>query len=52
MEVAFIFELLAGIVVVVAAVTLLRLARRTQQIPERILGITFLLMGVSYLLGD
>ena len=42
-------ELLAGIFFVVAAVPLLRLAGRTQQIPERILGIAFLLMGVSYL---
>jgi hypothetical protein len=49
MEAAFLLELLAGIFFIVAAVPLLRLARRTQQLPERILGITFLLMGVSYL---
>ena len=50
MEAAFILELLAGIFFVAAAVPLFRLAGRTQQVPERILGITFLLMGVSYLL--
>jgi hypothetical protein len=48
-DAAFILELLAGIFFVVAAVPLLRLAARTQQIPERILGIAFLLMGTSYL---
>jgi len=48
-EAAFILELIAGMFFIVAAVPLLRLAGRTQQIPERILGITFLLMGVSYL---
>jgi hypothetical protein len=48
-ETAFLLELLAGIFFVIAAVPLLRLAARTRQIPERILGITFLLMGVSYL---
>jgi hypothetical protein len=41
--------LLAGIFFVIAAVPLLFLAARNKQIPERILGITFLLMGVSYL---
>jgi len=46
-EAAFILELLAGIFFVVAAISLLFLAARNQQIPERILGITFLLMGVS-----
>jgi hypothetical protein len=49
MEAAFILELLAGIFFVIAAVPLLRLARRTQQVPERLLGVAFLLMGVSYL---
>jgi len=49
MEAAFILELLAGIFFVIASVPLLRLAHQTQQLPERILGITFLLMGVSYL---
>jgi hypothetical protein len=48
-DVAFLLELLAGVFFVIAAVPLLRLARRTQQAPERILGFTFLLMGVSYL---
>ena len=48
-EAAFILELLAGIFFVLFAIPLLRLAVRNQQIPERILGITFLLMGVSYL---
>ena len=46
---AFILELLAGIFFAIAAVPLLLLAARNQQVPERILGITFLLMGVSYL---
>ena len=49
MSAAFILELLAGIFFVIAAVPLLLLASRNQQAPERILGITFLLMGVSYL---
>ena len=49
MEAAFILEFLAGIFFVIASVPLLRLAQRTEQVPERILGITFLLMGVSYL---
>jgi hypothetical protein len=48
-EAAFILELLAGIFFILAAVPLLRLAARNQHLPERILGITFLLMGVSYL---
>jgi hypothetical protein len=48
-EAAFILELLAGIFFVIAAVPLLFLAARNQQVPERILGITFSLMGVSYL---
>ncbi|MBW2495410.1 MAG: hypothetical protein JRE43_11710 [Deltaproteobacteria bacterium] len=48
-EAAFILELLAGIFFVIAAVPLLLLAARNRQIPERILGIAFLLMGVSYL---
>ncbi len=48
-EAAFIIELLAGIFFVLFAMPLLRLAARNQHLPERILGITFLLMGVSYL---
>ena len=44
-DAAFILELLAGIFFVLAAIPLLRLAARNQQLPERILGITFLLMG-------
>jgi len=48
-DAAFILELLAGVFFVVAGLPLLRLARKSQQIPERMLGITFLLMGVSYL---
>jgi hypothetical protein len=48
-EAAFFLELLAGIFFVIAAVPLLRLAHRTRQVPERILGFTFLLMGASYL---
>jgi hypothetical protein len=48
-ESAFILELLAGIFFLIVAVPLLRLAARTRQLPERILGIAFLLMGASYL---
>jgi hypothetical protein len=48
-DASYILELLAGVLYVIAAVPLLRLARRTREAPECILGITFLLMGVSYL---
>ncbi|HXV37347.1 MAG TPA: hypothetical protein VEC18_09365 [Myxococcota bacterium] len=48
-DAAFIVELLAGIFFTIAAVPLLRLAARTRQYPERMLGITFLLFGISYL---
>jgi len=47
---AYIGELLAGIVYLIAGVRLLRLGRRTGKLPERLLGATFLFMGVSSVL--
>jgi len=44
---AYIGELLAGVVYLVASVRLLRLGRRTGEAPEQLLGATFLFMGVS-----
>jgi hypothetical protein len=44
---AYIGELIAGIVYLIAGVRLLRLGQRTREAPERLLGATFLLMGVS-----
>ena len=44
---AYIGELLAGIVYLIAGVRLLRLGKRTGEAPERLLGATFLFMGVS-----
>jgi hypothetical protein len=44
---AYIGELLAGIVYLIAGARLLRLGRRTREAPERLLGATFLFMGVS-----
>jgi hypothetical protein len=44
---AYIGELLGGIVYLVAGARLLRLAQRTREAPERLLGATFLFMGVS-----
>jgi hypothetical protein len=44
---AYIGELLAGIVYLIAGFWLLRLGRRTREVPERLLGATFLAMGVS-----
>ena len=44
---AYIGELLAGIVYLIAGVRLLRLGQRTGEAPERLLGATFLFMGVS-----
>jgi len=46
---AFLLELLAGVFFIAASVPLLRLSGRTREMPERVLGITFLLMGASYL---
>lgn len=45
---AFLAQALAGLFFTVAAVPLLRLARRTGMLPERTLGAVFLLMGISY----
>jgi hypothetical protein len=44
---AYIGELLAGIVYLIVSVRLLWLGRRTGEAPERLLGATFLFMGVS-----
>jgi hypothetical protein len=44
---AYLGELLGGIVYLIAGCRLLRLERRTGEIPERLLGATFLFMGVS-----
>ncbi len=48
-DTAFILQLLAGIFYVIVALPLLRLAARSGQFPERMLGFTFLLFGTSYL---
>ncbi len=44
---AYIGELIAGIVYLIAGARLLRLGQRTGELPERLLGATFLFMGVS-----
>jgi hypothetical protein len=44
---AYLGELLSGIVYLIAGLRLLRLGRRTGEAPERLLGATFLFMGVS-----
>ena len=44
---AYIGELIAGIVYLIAGARLLRLGQRTGELPERLLGATFLAMGVS-----
>jgi hypothetical protein len=44
---AYIGELLGGIVYLIAGVRLLRMGQRTGETPERLLGATFLFMGVS-----
>jgi hypothetical protein len=51
---AYLGELIAGVIYLIAGCRLLRLGRRTGEAPERLLGTTFLLMGVSagfYVLG-
>jgi len=47
---AYLGELLAGVFYSVVGCRLLLLAARTREKPERVLGLTFLLMGVSFLL--
>jgi hypothetical protein len=47
---AYIVSLVAGVLYLPAAVFLLRLAARTGRLPERLLGLCFACMGVSYLL--
>ena len=44
---AYIGELLAGIVYLSVSVRLLRLAQRTGEVPEKLLGVIFLFMGTS-----
>lgn len=46
---AYIGELLAGIVYLIAGFRLLRLGQRTRKAPERLLGAMFLLSGASYI---
>jgi hypothetical protein len=45
---AFMLELVAGLFYCLASLLLLRLAARTRQLPERLLGFSFLAYGVSY----
>jgi hypothetical protein len=47
---AYIGELLAAVVYLIAGARLLRLAQRTREAPERLLGVAFALIGTSYLL--
>ena len=49
---AYIGELLAGIFYLIAGARLLRLASRTGEAPERLLGVMFLITGAAYLLWD
>ena len=44
---AYIGELLAGIVYLIVGVRLLRLAQRSGEFPEKLLGVTFLFIGAS-----
>jgi len=46
----YIFEVTAGALYVLVGGRLWLLSRRTRQLPERLVGITFLLWGASYLL--
>ena len=46
---AYIGELLAGIVYLIAGVRLLRLGQRTREVPERLLAAMFILSGASYI---
>ena len=49
-ENAYFFELVAGILYAVVGGRLWLLSRQTRQLPERLIGLTFLLWGGSYLL--
>lgn len=49
MESEYYLTLFSGFFYVAAAIPLFRLSARSGQSPERVLGITFLLMGISYL---
>jgi hypothetical protein len=46
---AYIGELLAGIVYLIAGIRLLRLSQRTEEVPERLLGACFIAIAVSAL---
>ncbi len=46
---AYLFELLAGGVYLIAGLRLASLARRTKAVPERLLAASFLCVGLSYL---
>lgn len=47
-DAAYLFELLAGLFYLGAAVPLLRRAKQSDRAAEKLLGITFLLFGISY----
>jgi hypothetical protein len=48
-EHAYIGELLAGFFYLIAGIRLLRLASRTEETPERLLGLLFVFTGISFL---
>ncbi|HXV36729.1 MAG TPA: hypothetical protein VEC18_06260, partial [Myxococcota bacterium] len=50
MEDAFLGELAAGIIYLLAGARLARLGARTREAPERLLGASFALFGVSEIL--
>ena len=49
-ESAYLGELLSGVFYAIAGYRMLLLAAQTREAPERVLGLTFLLIGVSFLL--
>ena len=48
----YLAQLLTGLLFLVVAFALLRLAYRTDQAAERLLGVVFLFMGTSYLFSE
>jgi hypothetical protein len=48
----YLAQLLTGFLFLVVAIALLRLASRTGQLAERLLGSAFLLMGISYVISE
>jgi len=51
-EQAYIGELIAALVYLYVGTRLLRLSSRTGEVPERLLGVMFLVTGASFLLYD